>query len=163
MDLLERFWRRAISVQPHTQLGEIPLDIPPTELDYPRCPISTPIDLSRHGETHLTRSTCGGFADGLSPASATYVCTALRPFSSSCAYTRLPCCIPAHNTSVIVMTFWYVFGTDLLFFELFKLYSSFGIDHDPPCSLCSHDLCLFLFLCFIFHTIIWPREVIIVL
>ena len=32
------------------------------------------------------------------------------------------------------MTFWYVFGMDLLFFELFKLYSSLGIDHDPPCS-----------------------------
>ena len=63
MDLLERFWRRAISVQPHTQLGEIPLDIPPTELDHPRCPISTPIDLSRRGETRLTRSTRGGFAD----------------------------------------------------------------------------------------------------
>ena len=48
---------------PRTQLGEIPLDIPPTELDHPRCPISTPIDLSRRGETHLTRSTRGGFAD----------------------------------------------------------------------------------------------------
>ena len=26
------------------------------------------------------------------------------------------------------------------FFELFKLLFSLGIDHDPPCSLCSHDL-----------------------
>ena len=46
---------------------------------------------------------------------------------------------------VIVMTFWYVFRNGLTFFELFKLYSSLGIDHDPPCFLCSHDLCLFLF------------------
>ena len=51
----------------------------------------------------------------------------------------------------------------LNFFKLFKLLFSFGIDHDPPCSLYSHDLCLFLFLCFILHTITWPREVIIVL
>ena len=29
------------------------------------------------------------------------------------------------------MTFWYVFGTDLYFFELFKLLFSLGIDHDP--------------------------------
>ena len=51
--------------------------------------------------------------------------------------------------SVIVMTFRYVFiGTDLIFFELFNFYSSLGIDYDPPCSLCSHDLCLFPFLMF---------------
>ena len=36
----------------------------------------------------------------------------------------------------------------LNFFELFKLLFSLGIDHDPLCSLCSHDLCLFLFLMF---------------
>ena len=35
--------------------------------------------------------------------------------------------------AVIVMTFWYVFWNRLNFFELFKLYSSLGIDHDPPC------------------------------
>ena len=64
---------------------------------------------------------------------------------------------------VIVMTFWYVFWNGLNFFELFNFYSSLGIDHDPPCSLCSHDLCFPFFLCFIFHTITWPREVIIVL
>ena len=40
------------------------------------------------------------------------------------------------------MTFWYVFWNRLNFFELLF---SFGIDHDPPCFLCSHDLCLFLF------------------
>ena len=57
---------------------------------------------------------------------------------------------------VIVMTFWYVFRNGLNFFELFSLFS-FGIDHDPPCSLCSHDLC------FTIHMITWPREVIIVL
>ena len=31
------------------------------------------------------------------------------------------------------MTFWYVFRNGLNFFELFKFYSSFGIDHEPPC------------------------------
>ena len=56
------------------------------------------------------------------------------------------------------MTFWYVFGTDLYFFELFELL--FGIDHD---LYVFYDLCLPLFLCFILHTITWPREVIIVL
>ena len=45
---------------------------------------------------------------------------------------------------VIVMTFWYGFRNGLTFFELFSL----GIDHDPPCFLCSHDLCLFSFLMF---------------
>ena len=51
--------------------------------------------------------------------------------------------------SVIVMTFWYVFGTDLtFFFETFKLLFFIGIDHDPPCFLCSHDLCLFTSLMF---------------
>ena len=34
-------------------------------------------------------------------------------------------------TIVIVMTFWYVFWNGLTFFELFKFYSSLGIDHDP--------------------------------
>ena len=38
----------------------------------------------------------------------------------------------AQLVGVIVMTFWYVFGTDLSFFKLFKLYLSLGIDHDPP-------------------------------
>ena len=33
--------------------------------------------------------------------------------------------------TVIVMTFWYVFGTDLIFLNFFELYSSLGIDHDP--------------------------------
>ena len=31
------------------------------------------------------------------------------------------------------------------FSNFLNFYSSLGIDHDPPCSLCSHDLCLFLF------------------
>ena len=52
---------------------------------------------------------------------------------------------------VIVMTFWYVFWNGLTFFELFKLLFSLGIDHNPPCSLCSHDLCLFISLCFSSH------------
>ena len=32
---------------------------------------------------------------------------------------------------VIVMTFWYVFGTDLYFFELFKLYFHLGLITTP--------------------------------
>ena len=39
-------------------------------------------------------------------------------------------------------------GTDLTFSNFLNFYSSLGIDHDPPCSLCSHDLCLFPFLMF---------------
>ena len=63
--------------------------------------------------------------------------------------------------SVIVMTFWYVFGTDLTFSNFLNCYFSLGIDHDPPCS---HDLCLCSFIiCFILHAITWPREVTIVL
>ena len=47
---------------------------------------------------------------------------------------------------VIVMTFWYVFiGTDLTFSNFLNFYSSLGIDHDPPCSLC-------LFLSLMFHS-----------
>ena len=38
------------------------------------------------------------------------------------------------------------YGTDLLFSNFFYL---FGIDHNPPCSLCSHDLCLFPFSMFL--------------
>ena len=37
-------------------------------------------------------------------------------------------------------------GTDLTFLNFLNFYSSLGIDHNPPCSLCSHDLCLFYFL-----------------
>ena len=59
---------------------------------------------------------------------------------------------------VIVMTFWYVFGTDLTFFELFKLYFHSGLITTPYVFYDS-----FLFLCFILHTITWPGEVIIVL
>ena len=39
---------------------------------------------------------------------------------------------------------------ELTFFELFNVYSSFGIDHDSLCSLCSHDLCLIF--PFMFHS-----------
>ena len=60
------------------------------------------------------------------------------------ATTMMPTA-PTMMPPVIVMTFWYVFWNRLTFFELFKLLFSLGIDHDPPCSLCSHDLCLFLF------------------
>ena len=53
---------------------------------------------------------------------------------------------------VIVMTFWYVFGTDLTFFELFKLYSSLGIDHDPHVLYVHMTYVYSFFLCFILHT-----------
>ena len=36
---------------------------------------------------------------------------------------------------VIVMTFWYIFGTDLTFFELFKLYFHLGLITTPSCFL----------------------------
>ena len=39
---------------------------------------------------------------------------------------------------VIIMTFWYVFGMDLYFFQTF--FSSFGIDHDPYVLYDSHNL-----------------------
>ena len=42
-------------------------------------------------------------------------------------------------------------GMDLHFLN-FLLFFYSGIDHDPPCSLCSHDLCLFLFPYVIFHS-----------
>ena len=41
---------------------------------------------------------------------------------------RLPVII---MTFVIVMTFWYIFGTDLTFFELFKLYFHLGLITTP--------------------------------
>ena len=44
----------------------------------------------------------------------------------------------------------------LKFFELFKLL--FGIDHDPPCSLCSHDLCLFSFSYVSFFARVYGQE-----
>ena len=55
------------------------------------------------------------------------------------------CTIQWRTSNVIVMTFWYVLLERTYFFSNFlNFYSSLGIDHDPPCSLCSHDLCLFL-------------------
>ena len=35
------------------------------------------------------------------------------------------------NIVVIVMTFWYVIGTDLTFLNFQKTLFSLGIDHDP--------------------------------
>ena len=46
------------------------------------------------------------------------------------------------DITVIVMTFWYVFGTDLTFFELFKLYFHLGLIMTPHVF---YDLCLFPF------------------
>ena len=62
--------------------------------------------------------------------------------------------------SVIVMTFWYVFGTDLTFFELFELYFHLGLITTPH-VLYVHMTYVYSFsLCFILHTMLWPREVI---
>ena len=61
------------------------------------------------------------------------------------------CHLPANNRlGTFQMCHHYDFlvcliGTDLLFSNFLNFYSSLGIDHDPPCSLCSHDLCLFPF------------------
>ena len=46
------------------------------------------------------------------------------------------------------MTFWYVFWNGLNFFELFKFYSSFGIDHDPHVFYDHMTYVYFLSLCF---------------
>ena len=63
-------------------------------------------------------------------------------------------------TPVIVMTFWYIFWNGLNFFELFKLYFHLGLITTPHVHM---TYVYSLFLCFIFHTITWPREVIIIL
>ena len=73
-----------------------------------------------------------------------------------------PSNVPKEPTCVIVMTFWYIFGTDLTFFELFKLLFSLGIDHDPHVFYV-HETYVYSFSHVSFCTITWPREVIIVL
>ena len=67
--------------------------------------------------------------------------------------------------NVIVMTFWYVYSDGLnFFFELFKLYSSLGIDHNPHVHYVHMTYVYSPFsLWFIPHTSIRPREVVIVL
>ena len=64
---------------------------------------------------------------------------------------------------VIVMTFWYVFWNGLNFFELFKLYFHLGLITTPHVLYVHMTYVYSFFLCFILHTITWPREVIIVL
>ena len=64
---------------------------------------------------------------------------------------------------VIVMTFWYVFWNGLNFFELFKLYFHSGLITTPHVLYVHMTYVYSFFLCFILHTITWPREVIIVL
>ena len=63
---------------------------------------------------------------------------------------------------VIVMTFWYVFWNGLNFFKLFIIQP--GLITTPH-VLYDHMIHVYflIFLCFILHTITWPREVIIVL
>ena len=81
------------------------------------------------------------------------------------SFLLLPCRLVdlRRGLIVIVMTFWYVFRMDLTFFSNFlKLYFHLGLI-TTPMFLCSHDLCLFLSLRLILHTITWPREVIIIL
>ena len=55
------------------------------------------------------------------------------------------------------------FGMDLTFFELFKLYFHLGLITTPHVFYVHMTYVYVLFLCFILHTITWPREVIIVL
>ena len=70
------------------------------------------------------------------PAPIECLCpTEPHPDTYSTFYTQLVWC---HHYDFLVC-----FQNRLNFFELFKLLFSLGIDHDPPCFLCSHDLCLF--------------------
>ena len=64
---------------------------------------------------------------------------------------------------VIVMTFWYIFRNGLNFFELFKLYFHLGLIMTPHVFYVHMTYVYSFFLCFILHTITWPREVIIIL
>ena len=115
--------------------------------------------LEREGnkETNSRTSTCtlGTRFSVLGSSTATYgfqasgvenIQTVSPPLHYSASWKDLDVLHQAHTepreetASVIVMTFWYVFGTDLLFSNFLNFYSSLGIDHDPPCSLCSHDL-----------------------
>ena len=56
-------------------------------------------------------------------------------------YTLVPGPVSAHKVLICHRYDFLVClnGTDLLFSNFFYYYSSLGIDHDPPCSLCSHD------------------------
>ena len=66
--------------------------------------------------------------------------------------------------TVIVMTFWYVFGTDLLFSNFFKTFIIYlGLITTPHVLYVHMTYVYSFFLCLILHTITWPREVIIVL
>ena len=62
---------------------------------------------------------------------------------------------------VIILTF----GNVLEWTYLFWTFLTFILYWDWSWPPCSHDLCLFLFICFMFplYTITWPREVIIIL
>ena len=59
--------------------------------------------------------------------------------------------------------FWYVFGTDLHFFELFKFYFHLGLIMNPHVLYVHMTYVHSFFSCFFLHTITWPREVTIVL
>ena len=64
---------------------------------------------------------------------------------------------------VIVMTFWYVFRNGLNFFELFKFYFHSGLITTPHAFYVYMTHVYSCFLCFTFHMITWPGEVIIIL
>ena len=62
---------------------------------------------------------------------------------------------------VIVMTFWYVLRNGLTFFSNFLNFIFYlGLITTPHVHM---TYVISLFLCFFLHTMIWPREVIIVL
>ena len=68
-----------------------------------------------------------------------------------------------HKVNVIVMTFWYVFGTDLYFLNFLNFIFYSGLITNPHASYGHMTYVYSFFICFIIHTITWPREVIIVL
>ena len=87
----------------------------------------------------------------LSPTMPTHLLPSLSPIGALSAdhhmYTASLHLPIIFTLSCLLSSLWLFgtsFGTDLLFSNFLNFYSSLGIDHDPPCSLCSHDLWLFL-------------------
>ena len=61
------------------------------------------------------------------------------------------------------MTFWYVNRTDLTFSNFLNIYFHLGLIMTPHVLYVHMTYVYSFFTCFILHTIIWPREVIIIL
>ena len=70
---------------------------------------------------------------------------------------------PPKSPLVIVMTFWYVLMEWTYNFLNFFIILHLGLITTPHVLYVHMPYVLFLFSCFILHTITWPREVIIVL